>query len=41
MATDPVFGLDIGYFVFIWPFLELITLYALVAIIAATVYMAI
>ena len=41
VATDPVFGLDIGYFVFIWPFLELITLYALVAIIAATVYMAI
>lgn len=41
VATDPVFGLDIGYFVFIWPFLELITLYALIAIIAATVYMAI
>lgn len=41
VATDPVFGLDIGYFVFIWPFLELITMYALVAIIAATVYMAI
>lgn len=41
VETDPVFGLDIGYFVFIWPFLELITMYALVAIIAATVYMAI
>lgn len=41
VATDPVFGLDIGYFVFIWPFLELITLYALAAIIVATVYMAI
>ena len=41
VATNPVFGLDIGYFVFIWPFLELITMYALVAIIAATVYMAI
>ena len=41
VATDPVFALDIGYFVFIWPFLELITMYALVAIIAATVYMAI
>ena len=41
VATDPVFGLDIGYFVFIWPFLELITLYALIAIIVATVYMAI
>lgn len=41
VATDPVFGLDIGYFVFIWPFLELITLYALIAIIIATVYMAI
>ena len=41
VATDPVFGLDIGYFAFIWPFLELITMYALVAIIAATVYMAI
>lgn len=41
VATDSVFGLDIGYFVFIWPFLELITLYALIAIIVATVYMAI
>lgn len=41
VQTDPVLGLDIGYFVFIWPFLELVTLYALIATIAATVYGAI
>lgn len=41
VATDPVLGLDIGYFVFIWPFLELILIYALVAVIAATIYAAI
>ena len=41
VETDPVLGLDIGYFVFVWPFLELITLYALIATVAATVYGAI
>ena len=41
VATDPVFGLDIGYFVFIWPFLELILMYALIAIIGSTIYAAI
>ena len=41
VATDPVFGLDIGYFVFIWPFLELIIIYALIAVVASTIYAAI
>ena len=41
VATDSVFGLDIGYFVFIWPFLELILMYALIAIIGSTIYAAI
>ena len=41
VATDPVFGLDIGYFVFVWPFLELILMYALIAIIGSTIYAAI
>ena len=41
VATDPVFGLDIGYFVFIWSFLELILMYALIAIIGSTIYAAI
>lgn len=38
VVADPVLGLDVGYFVFIWPFLELMLIYALVAIIASTVY---
>ena len=41
VEADPVLGLDIGFFVFIWPFLELITLYAMIAVIASTVYAAI
>lgn len=41
VTTDPALGLDIGFFVFAWPFLEFITLYALVAIIASIVYAAI
>lgn len=41
VASDPVLGLDIGYFVFILPFLELIVLYALIAVIASTIYAAI
>ena len=38
VATDPVLGLDIGYFVFIWPFLELVILYALVSVAISTIY---
>lgn len=41
VTTDSVFGLDIGYFVFIWPFLELITIYALVLTIVSVIYAAI
>ena len=41
VTTDPALGLDIGFFVFIWPFLEFITIYAIVAIIASTIYAAI
>ncbi len=41
VTTDPALGLDIGFFVFIWPFLEFITIYAMVAIIASTIYAAI
>lgn len=41
VTTDPALGLDIGFFVFIWPFLEFITMYAIVAIIASTIYAAI
>jgi len=40
VAADPVFGYDIGYFVFIWPFIELVVMYAFIAIIALTVYAA-
>ena len=38
VTTDPALGLDIGFFVFILPFLKFITIYALVAMIAAVVY---
>lgn len=38
---DPVLGLDIGYFVFIWPFLELLIIYALIAVVVSTLYAAI
>lgn len=38
---DPVLGLDIGYFVFIWPFLELLIIYALIAVVASVIYAAI
>ena len=38
VEQDPVLGLDIGYFVFVWPFLKLIVLYALIAIITSTIY---
>lgn len=40
VTTDPVFGYDVGYFVFIWPFIELLVMYALVAVVALTVYSA-
>lgn len=40
VVPDPVFGYDVGYFVFIWPFIELIVMYALVAVVAMTVYAA-
>lgn len=40
VVPDPVFGYDIGYFVFIWPFIELIVMYALVAVVALTIYAA-
>ncbi len=40
VTTDPALGIDIGFFVFIWPFLEFITMYAMVAVIASTVYAA-
>jgi len=38
VTTDPALGLDIRFFVFILPFLKFITIYALVAMIAAVVY---
>lgn len=40
VTTDPALGLDIGFFVFIWPFLEFLTIYAAVAVIASTIYAA-
>lgn len=40
VTTDPALGIDIGFFVFIWPFLEFITMYAMVAVVASTVYAA-
>lgn len=41
VENDPILGLDVGYFVFVWPFLELVVMYAMYAIIAATIYAAI
>lgn len=38
VITDPVFGYDIGYFVFIWPFIELMAIYALAVAISLVVY---
>ena len=37
-AVDPVIGLDIGYFVFIQPFIQFILRYALTVIVGITVY---
>ena len=39
-ANDPVLGYDIGYFMFQKPFIYLIVIYCLIAIIAITVYSA-
>ena len=41
VIEEPVFGYDIGYFVFIWPFIELIVTYALIAVVSSTIYGAI
>ena len=41
VENDPILGLDVGYFVFVWPFLELVVMYAMYAIIASTIYAAI
>lgn len=38
---DPIFGLDIGYFVFIKPFIELMLWYFIILFIALLIYMAI
>lgn len=38
---DPIFGIDIGYFVFIQPFIELVFSYFMVAIVVLTIYTAI
>ena len=38
---DPVFGYDIGYFIFQKPFIELVIMYFLIAVIALLVYSAI
>lgn len=38
---DPVFGYDIGYFIFQKPFIELVIMYLLIAVVAMAVYSAI
>ena len=40
VISEPVFGYDIGYFVFVWPFIELVVMYAIIAVIALTIYAA-
>ena len=40
VIPDPVFNYDIGYFVFTWPFIELLVLYSLIIMIGVTVYAA-
>lgn len=40
-VTDPVFGYDIGYFVFQKPFIELVIMYLLVSVVALSIYSAI
>ena len=37
-ATDPVFGLDIGYFVFQKPFIETLLIYAISIVVGITIY---
>lgn len=41
VSTDPIFGIDIGYFIFQKPFLEFICFYILIFIIGLTIYTAI
>lgn len=41
VTTDPALGWDIGFYVFIWPFLEFMALYFVIAFVASTVYAAI
>jgi len=36
---DPIFGLDIGYFIFQKPFIELVLWYILIALVGITIYM--
>lgn len=38
VISEPVFGYDIGYFVFIWPFILLLVIYALIAVTISTIY---
>ncbi len=37
-GTDPIFGIDIGYFMFIEPFVELVFWYLITAVIGTTIY---
>ena len=37
-VTDSIFGLDIGYFVFQKPFIQLILMYAMIAVVALAIY---
>jgi len=37
-TTDPVFGLDIGYFMFQKPFIEFMLIYALLLVVGITIY---
>ncbi len=37
-GTDPIFGIDIGYFMFIEPFVKLVLWYLIIAVIGTTLY---
>ena len=37
-VSDPIFGIDIGYFVFQKPFIQLILMYAMIAVVALAIY---
>ncbi len=41
VSSDPVFGMDIGYFIFQKPFLEFVCFYLLALIVALTIYTAV